>query len=83
MRHTSRIVTTMSGLNKRTAKYVPFHARTQLDKLSKADLMELLWDLAMISNGSGEEDPAEDILGVIRHSHEALRYAGYQGAAKL
>lgn len=68
---------------KRHADYVPFNAWMALGKLSKADLMELLWDLAMISTGYADTADDEQVLDVIRQSADALRANGYQGKATL
>ena len=38
----------MAGIGKRQAEYVPQEYRERLDKLSKADLMELAWSFASI-----------------------------------
>lgn len=68
----------MSGLGKRTAEYVPEPARLRLDKLSKATLMELLWDFAL-RNGGGAEAAYDEILA----AHTSLQYAGMGGQVYL
>ncbi|HYW87189.1 MAG TPA: hypothetical protein VFB50_05440 [Chloroflexota bacterium] len=73
----------MAGLNKRPAAYVPAGARLELDRLSKADLMELLWDFGMVATGYADTAPESDVLNIIRGAHQALRCAGWQGNVKL
>lgn len=73
----------MPGLNKRPAAYVPPAQRRVLEALSKADLMEIAWDLALIMTGEADRADPEDVLRVIRDSHSALRFNGYQGSVKL
>lgn len=68
---------------KRHADYVPFEAWLALDKLSKADLMELAYDLALILTDTGGSAEPEQVLAIIRQSADALRANGYQGTAKL
>lgn len=68
---------------KRHADYVPWDAWLALDKLSKADLMELLWDLALIHTGTADTATPEETLDIIRRSADALRANGYQGSARL
>ena len=68
---------------KRPAAYVPAEQRLLLNRLSKADLMEVLWDIAMINSGHADTvDPAE-VYDIVVASHAALRYAGWQGTVKL
>lgn len=45
----------MAGLGKRPATLVPQAIRTELDKLSKATLMELLWDITLRDEGGSED----------------------------
>ena len=47
----------MAGYGKRPAYYVPSAFRAQLEKLSKADLMEIAWDYAVRTAG---EDAGDD-----------------------
>ena len=55
-------------MSRRIAQYVPFIIRRQLDRLSKSDLMEVVWDYALFSVGDSAEDETynqirvEDIL---------------------
>jgi len=73
----------MAGLGKRWPAYVPKEAVRELDRLSKADLMELLWDVAAMTTGHADDAPRETVLGIIRESHNALRFNGFQGSARL
>jgi hypothetical protein len=68
---------------KRHADYVPWDAWLALDKLSKADLMELLWDTALILTDTGGSAEPEQVLDIIRQSADALRANGYQGSVRL
>jgi len=75
----------MASPFKRPAFYVPEPQRAQLDRLSKADLMELVWDLGMMTsdNFGTDAESADHILSTIRESHVALKAAGYQGSSTL
>lgn len=46
----------MAGIGKRPATYVPKWCRAEIEKLSKADLMEIAYDFAMraVGEDSGE-----------------------------
>jgi hypothetical protein len=68
---------------KRPASYVPAVQRALLARLSKADLMEVLWDVAMIQSGHADTVAPEEVYDIIVASHAALRYAGWQGSTKL
>lgn len=68
---------------KRHADYVPFAAWMALDKLSKADLMEIAWDFALRSAGMASEATAENAYDEMVDCHKALRNSGYQGTTKL
>lgn len=52
--------------SKRLADFVPAAHRRELDKLSKADLMEIVWDYAVRSVGAEDDTAAayNDIAGV-------------------
>ena len=43
-------------MSRRVASYVPVTVRARLDRLSKSDLMELVWDYALTSVGDSMED---------------------------
>lgn len=58
----------MAGISKRPASYVPPEYRARLDKLSKADLMELAWSLASIL----EEDDPERAMAHLVSEREIL-----------
>jgi hypothetical protein len=68
---------------KRSASYVPADQRLLLNRLSKADLMEILWDVALINSGHADTAEPSEVYDIIVASHAALRYAGWQGSVKL
>ncbi len=73
-------MTARHRLLKRSAEYVPQVYRTELNKLSKAALMELLWDFAFLTTGASNDAEA---FALIRDYHRALKLAGYHGSGKL
>lgn len=70
-------------MTNRHPDYVPGEAFAVLDKLSKADLMELVYDLAMIATGVADTATPQQVLAVIYASHTALRHNGFQGQVRL
>lgn len=59
----------MAGAGKRSASLVPQPQRDTLDKLSKATLMELLWDYAQSHLGFASD---ESLLANILDTNKAL-----------
>lgn len=58
----------MAGYGKRVAAYVPSVMRGELDKLTKADLMEVAYDLALMNVGSESDE-----LGAYRAMCDSAR----------
>ncbi len=64
----------MAGLGKRPATYIPTAYRAQLDRLSKADLMEIAWDFAMRTVGEAvhEDSQGAATYREVRATHRIL-----------
>lgn len=71
----------MAGAGKRSAEYVPSVMRAELDKLSKADLMEVAYDLAIMLVGS--ESDEQGAYQAIVKSAEAIATSQERTAPKL
>lgn len=70
----------MAGLGKRDAEYVPYAQRMELDKLSKADLMEIAYSFAVRITGS---DDFHEAYNIVKAEHEALAQNGSRKPVKL
>lgn len=71
----------MAGANKRVASRVPMTYRVELDKLSKADLMELVWDFA--TRAVGEEKPNAEVYREAAYTARILANADGRKMPKL
>jgi hypothetical protein len=58
----------MAGVTKRRAEFVPERYRVSLDQLSKADLMEVAFSLALRL----ESDDAESAFNLVAQEHLTL-----------
>lgn len=68
------------GSIKRGATYIPYAQRIELEKLSKADLMEIAYSLAVIQ--TGEEDKCE-AYQIVKREHENMCLAQGRKPLKL
>lgn len=67
----------MPGLNKRFAEYVPDPAiRGELDKLSKASLMEIVWDYAKSETGGDESTNARIYDDILKRARTVANVTG-------
>lgn len=71
----------MAGANKRVAIRVPMTFRAELDKLSKADLMELVWDFS--TRSVGEDRPNAEVYREIVETARILANAEGRKLPKL
>ena len=70
----------MAGLLKRQADYVPYAQKVELDKMSKADLMEVAYSLALRLTGC--EDWCE-AYQIVKSEHEILAQSECRKPVKL
>lgn len=62
-------------LKNRPPVFVPQEYRAEIEKLSKAALMDIVWDMAKQltpPDDDGHEAPDSDVIGIVRHEAEVI-----------
>ena len=55
--------------------FVPAEYRSEIESFSKAALMDMVWDMAKQltpPTDDGDEAPASDVIGTVRHTGEVV-----------